>query len=363
MSVHKNNRNNTWYVKYKNTTKRGFKTKHEALQHEAKLKLNLIDNVYSTKTFFHDVSYDYLNYFKLHTTYGTYRKCYTTIKNIIIPNIQNKKISSINEMDCRKFYEYVSSLNYSTTHKNYILNKYKAIFKHAIKFYGLSHNPTNVITPLKSSFDEKIKKRNKENNIWTIDEFNLFINNVDKNIYKQLFVILYFTGMRLGEALALKWNDYDTNYLHINKSITRKTKNGIYEIKDTKNISSIRDIDVGITLKEYLNDFKKDEMTKSGFNDNWFIFGRLNPLPQTSIDRVKDKAIKKANVRRITLHQFRHSHASNLIANGISIVAVSKRLGHSDINMTLKVYTHLMKFSDTELINFIDKSSQNLLKQ
>ena len=92
-------------------------------------------------------------------------------------------------------------------------------------------------------------------------------------------------------------------------------------------------------------------------------FGRLKPLPQTSIDRVKDNAIKEAKVPRIRIHDFRHSHASNLIANGVNIVAVSKRLGHSDINMTLKIYTHLIQKSDDELVNFINDSSQILLKQ
>lgn len=99
-----------------------------------------------------------------------------------------------------------------------------------------------------------------------------------------------------------------------------------------------------------------------GFTDDWFIFGRLSPLPQTSIDRVKDNAINKSNVRRIRVHDLRHSHASNLIANGINIVAVSKRLGHSDVNMTLKVYTHLIKKNEDELLAYIDNSSQKLLK-
>lgn len=80
-----------------------------------------------------------------------------------------------------------------------------------------------------------------------------------------------------------------------------------------------------------------------GFSDDWFMFGRTKPLFQKNIDRVKDKAIEKANVRRITNHNFKYPHTSNLIANGINIVAVSKRLGHSDINMTLKIYTHLIK--------------------
>ena len=194
-----------------------------------------------------------------------------------------------------------------------------------------------------------------------LEEFEKFISCVDKEIYKQLFIVLYYTGLRIGEALALQWSDFENNELHITKAITRKTESGKYELKETKNISSIRDVDVGKVLGDYLRTFKAHEMKHIGFREDWFIFGRTQHLPQTSIDRVKDTAIKKAGVKRIRLHDFRHSHASNLIANGINIVAVSRRLGHSDINITLSVYTHLLKKNELELTHFIDNSSQHLL--
>lgn len=66
--------------------------------------------------------------------------------------------------------------------------------------------------------------------------------------------------------------------------------------------------------------------------------------------------MQKSGVKKIKIHDFRHSHASYLIANGMNIVAVSKRLGHSDVNMTLKVYTHLFKKNDDEITEFLDKS-------
>ena len=104
-----------------------------------------------------------------------------------------------------------------------------------------------------------------------------------------------------------------------------------------------------------------DEMKCESFNEDWFIFNREKPLPQTSIDRIKDKAIAEANVRRIRIHDLRHSHASNLISEGISIVAVSRRLGHSNIDMTLRVYTHLLEKNDEQLIDFIEESFHGLL--
>lgn len=366
MSVHKDKNRNNWYVKYKNQTTRGFKTKTEAQRYEAKLKLSMITNENCSKVFFHDIVKDYEKYLyqrykNSNITYGTYSKNKNVINRIIFKYTDNKKVNKISEFDCRKFAGIVSDLNYTTVYKNFILNVYKAIFKHGIRYFGLIHNPSMIIAPLKKSFKEKMKQRETESNIWSIEEFNAFIKCVDKEVYRQLFVILYYTGLRLGEALALQWKDFSDGYLHINKSLTKKTEKGYYEIKETKNISSIRDVELGHSLCMYLDKFKQEEMKSYGFSEDWFIFGRKMPLPETNIQRIKNNAIKEANVKKIRLHDFRHSHASNLIANGINIVAVSRRLGHSDVNMTLSVYTHLLKKNEVELVNYIDDSSQNLL--
>lgn len=198
-------------------------------------------------------------------------------------------------------------------------------------------------------------------NIWNDDEFNMFISNVNNIVYKELFILLYYTGMRIGELLALQWKDYYDNKLHIYKSLAKLYDNGKYVLKETKNTSSIRNIVLGKNIETHLNYYKNLEQTKKGFNDEWFIFGRHKPLSRSTVTRIKDRAIKKANLRKIRIHDFRHSHASNLIANGVNIVAVSRRLGHTDVNMTLKIYTHLLQQSEQEVIDYIDNSSQYLL--
>lgn len=359
MSVHKNTKNNTWYVKYKNKTFRGFKTKHDAQLHEAKLKIE--SKIEVTNIYIYDVAKDFLETYKTKVTYGTYAKNENIINNIILPNIKNSNIHKITELDCRDFQLKVLKMEYSTIYKNRIIGAYKMLFKHAQKYFKLSNNPTHIMDNFKLTYEEKIKEKSRELNVWNDEEFNSFIQQVNKPMYKELFIVLYYTGIRLGEALALKWSDFDNGKLSINKSLTRKTNKGSYELKEPKNISSIRHIDLGESLNTFLINFKSNEMKMCSFNNDWFMFGRLNPLPQTTIDRVKEKAIKNANVRRIRIHDFRHSHASNLIANGINIVAVSKRLGHSDINMTLKVYTHLLEKNEEELRSYINKSSHNLL--
>jgi integrase len=198
-------------------------------------------------------------------------------------------------------------------------------------------------------------------NIWTIDEFTRFIDKVKSRKHKLFFSVLYFTGLRLGEALALKWADLNDESISVNKSITRKTNKGSFEIKEPKTTSSIRNVKVNKSLYLSLINFKTDEMKCESFKEDWFIFNREKPLSQSHLDRVKDRAIAEADLKRIRIHDLRHSHASNLISESISIVAASRRLGHSNIDMTLRVYTHLLEKNDEQLINFIEDSSHNLL--
>jgi len=95
-----------------------------------------------------------------------------------------------------------------------------------------------------------------------------------------------------------------------------------------------------------------------------FLFGDNEPLGISSIQRVFVIAIKQCNLSLkakkeeeipvIRIHDLRHSHASYLIGLGANVVAISKRLGHSDVNMTLKVYTHLLKESEVKVLSILD---------
>ena len=90
-------------------------------------------------------------------------------------------------------------------------------------------------------------------------------------------------------------------------------------------------------LKKDILDLKKNYL---GCNDDYFIFGGIKPLAPTTVNRYKLKACQKANLRPITLHQFRHSHATLLANNNVLINEVSRRLGHSNVSITLNTYVH-----------------------
>lgn len=359
MPVYKDNKG-SWYIKYRNKTKRGFDTKREAEKYEAKMRLEEQEG--NEALTFNMVALDYLNYKKNNTTYGTYSK-YEYLYNEVISKIfpVNSKVSLIDKMTCRRFYETVGKIEKSTKYKNDLIREVKAIFKHGVVFFDIKTDPSSALTRFKKTYDEVLKTKAKEMSIWTVEEFEKFIKEIDNPVYKALFIVLYYTGMRLGEALALKWKDYDNNAFDIYKSITFKADNKPFEEKQTKNANSIRRVLVGDNIASFINSFKEKEMKIPGYKETWYIFGRNRPLPPSSIERYKNNGCKSAEVKRIRVHDFRHSHASYLISEGVNIVNVSRRLGHSDINMTLKVYTHLFKSDEKEITELLNKSSQNLL--
>ena len=149
---------------------------------------------------------------------------------------------------------------------------------------------------------------------------------------------MFFTGTRPGEAMALKFSDLQGDYIYITKTIS---EHGNREINTPKTRSSVRKIKIDKVLKNDLLSLKKYyEKVYNKSNFDYFVFGGIKPLSPTTINRYKIKACERANIRPITLHQFRHSHATLLLHNGIVINEISRRLGHSDVSTTLKVYTH-----------------------
>lgn len=348
-------------VKSGNHTKRGFKTKKEAKDYEKYLKGELLREKFESDNkpkrpvvLFQTIAEDYIEmaFNESDITFGTNQKKQEILKYAILPNVPNKDINRFTERDCVIFRKKVKDLDYSTSHKNDILNEFKAIFKHAIKYYKLDKNPTYVLEPFKKTFEEKMAKKKKDERIWTDEEFNKFIKYVDNESYKAFYIVLFYTGVRLGEAQALKWKDLDGDILHIYKSLSKSGGDYFMCESNPKTASSVRDIELGPELGLYLRNYKQKLMDKNeDFSDDWYMFGGRRYISRTSATRHKDIAVEKAEVPRMTLHDFRHAHASNLIAKGVNIVSVSRRLGHSSVTITLDVYTHRLGKNDPDLIN------------
>ena len=181
---------------------------------------------------------------------------------------------------------------------------------------------------------KKPKKRvsKTEMQFWTREEFEQFISVVDNPTYKTLFAMLFYTGRRKGEVLALSYNDVKENEIIFNKSLTRKTLDGsFYNITSTKAEKKATTI-ICKPLKEILNTYNKP--------NGEFFFGDKKPIAENTLTRAFDRYCDIAKVKRIRLHDLRHSFVSMIISLGANVMVVADLIGDKT-EQIFETYGHL----------------------
>ena len=192
----------------------------------------------------------------------------------------------------------------------------------------------------------------------TEDQFKVFIEEVDDVVFKSLFTVLFYQGLRIGEALALTYNDIDlkNGKMKINKTYTSKInkdyKKQSYYITSPKTKNSNRTIPISKEALDALKIVQEYYMDYDKFKKTWFVFGGPYPLSETTIATKKDKAFKACGIDRITVHQFRHSCASYLFDHGVDPVKVQHFLGHSKLSTTMDIYVHLKQDKLNDIFDF-----------
>ena len=141
---------------------------------------------------------------------------------------------------------------------------------------------------------------------------------VDNKLYFTTFNFMYFTGLRIGEMIALTWKDIVLNKktLNINKNYTNKLGTNSHKIVDPKTKNSIRIIDLDDDIVDLLKKHYDNEKQIYGFNNNMSVFGNVRYITPTTFARYLTYYIKKSGVKKITPHGFRHSHVSLLFYLG-----------------------------------------------
>lgn len=322
--------------KSRHTNKRGFKTKREAQRFEIDFR-DGINTPHNLK--FKDALDSYLKDGKTNRKKSTNDE----LSRIGSSYFESLNLVQINDLKIRHYQQVkdlLTDLNLSITYKNKILTILKSVSKFISMHYEVPDTARGV-TNFKS-FEIK-----KEMQTWTYDEFKIFLEHVDREIYKDLFHVLYFTGARIGEIRALYKTDFIDNFISISKSI-RHDKDGV---TTPKNFYSIRKVSLDNETKLILEKYSSIK--------GIYMFGNEKPLSESGVGRVFRGYIKKVqenypDFKRLRVHDLRHSHATLLINKGANIVAVSKRLGHANIEITLKTYTHLFKENELKLIDILE---------
>ncbi|WP_130806480.1 tyrosine-type recombinase/integrase [Senegalia massiliensis] len=218
----------------------------------------------------------------------------------------------------------------------------------------------------------KLPKKVKEESftVFTLDEQKQFIEGIKDHKYEMAFLLNLSTGLRLGELLALKWDDIDftNNTLTINKSIKRvtfvdkegKRNNRIIE-QTPKTESSNRTVPIPDNIINKLKKYKVKQLetklkNKEFYEEKNYIFCDKygHPLDPKNIPRNFKSVLKKAGIREIKYHSLRHTYATRLFEADVPIKTVQSLLGHSDITTTMNIYTHVTKEKKSEAADKIN---------
>ena len=352
MAAFKNKDNGTWYVQFRYTDwrgerqqklKRGFATKKDAQAWEREFLMEKQADVNMT---FESFVALYEKDIKPKLKLNTWLTKDSIIQKKILPYFKKRKLSEISAKDIIDWQNEIRGLTdcrgkpLSTTYLKTVHNQLSAIFNHAIRYYGLQVNPAQRAGNMGT-------EERREMLFWTREEYTKFSEAMmDKPISFYAFEMLYWCGIREGELLALTPADFDfqKQTLRINKSYQRLNKQDV--ITTPKTSKSIRTIQMPEFLCAEMQDYLKQLYGVE--NDS-----RIFPITKSYLHREMDRGCKETGVKRIRIHDLRHSHISLLIDMGFTALAIADRVGHESIDITYR-YAHLFPTRQIEMASKLD---------
>ncbi len=289
----------------------------------------------------------------------TFNKNKETLCAHVLPYFQNTPLDKLNAPVIQNWKLEIEKKGFKIRTKQNIYSHFRTLLNWGVR---LDYIPNNILLKVGNFKSADISK--KEMDFYTAEEYKRFAaaalkyaeNTAKEGMYDfyVFFSIAFYCGLRKGEIHALKWSDIDGKYLHITRSISQKLKG-----KDTetppKNKSSIRTLQMPKPLIDILSSHKERWQHAEGFSDDFRICGGARPLRDTSVENMNKKFAEAAGVKKIRIHDFRHSHVSLLANNGINIQEIARRLGHADIKMTWNTYAHLYPKEEERAVEILDK--------
>ncbi|MCR0652239.1 site-specific integrase [[Clostridium] innocuum] len=199
----------------------------------------------------------------------------------IIPGFKDFKISTIKEKTIKSVMKHLDQEQYSLNYIKKIYTTLNKLFNYAVKKEHLEDSPMKHISMIKRPNEVK----DEEIKYWTPEQFKKFITNIDDKQYYTLFNFLYFTGCRIGEALALTWKDidFDRNTYSITKTCVQELKGIPYLITPPKTKNSVRKPKMPRLLVKILKDWYSVQSQMYNFKNDCFIFGLDRPKSESTV--------------------------------------------------------------------------------
>ncbi len=259
------------------------------------------------------------------TTYDTKESIITTK---ILPFFGDFHIKEITPADVKEWQYEVKQMGFKDTYLKTIHNQLSAILNYGMRFHDL---PTNAAREC-GKMGEKNAGRVS---FYTVEEFNKFIEGFeDRPVEKMMYTLLFYTGIRSGELLALTLGDFDlsNNTVSINKTYVRRKKKDLIQKPKTK--ASIRVVPIPAFVVELLKEYFEGipELYRTD---------RVFPLTKSHLHKHMKEGIEKTELHYIRVHDLRHSYASMLINMNVQMKAIQQLLGHANITTTVNIYSHL----------------------
>jgi integrase len=278
-----------------------------------------------------------------HNTFKAYESSFRRISSFF----GDKKITDVKPIHLKNFYQGIADEGFSRTLINRVKFILKEVFDLSILNEDIVSNPVSVVKL------PKINQVPKEQKPFTLDEIDLILSSA-KGQFKNFLGISFFTGARSGEILALRWSDIDFEAGTI--SITKTLSKGF--INEPKTSSSKRDVEMLPMVKKYF----EAQRLETGLQ-NGFIFTKTDKISHYANNSLfyntYREILNKVGLTRRSLHNTRHTFASMMLNNQIDPMWVSSMLGHKNLDITLKVYTHYIPKKEKMVIDFLEKRYKN----
>lgn len=326
-----------WNGERKKKKKRGFQTKREALEWETEFLASLSRSCDMT---FASMEKIYMEDMETRLRRNTVLTKKYLIDKKILPFFGKLKMNEITPAHVRKWQSEILASGVAPTYAKTIHNQLSAIFNYAVKFYDLRSNPARVAGSMG-------KKDADEMNFWTVDQFNAFIQHVPKMPGRVGLSILFWTGLRIGELLALSPADIDLEKRTLSVTKSFQSIEGKEVITEPKTQKSRREVPLPEKLCAEIKAYE-DALYEPDPDD------RLFPFSKNYFGKQLQLGCEASGIPKIRLHDLRHSHASLLIHLGVPILLVSERLGHEDVQTTLRTYGHLYPNTSQEAVKALD---------
>lgn len=344
--------------------RKGFKTKKEALDVEqhirvVELREKRFDFLVTTDMLFNILEEEDLQNNRKISYISTQKNNYERhikpyFKDTNLNKLSYEHIFEFREHLKTKFKKQNSNSTLSPNTVNKIMILLKKIFDTGVRKSMIDKNPVDNLRKLPIS--------KPIISFWSVEEFNEFRKLIteDEISYDLFFTIAFFTGMRMGEILALNWYDVNliTSTIHVTK--TAYFVNNVNHINSTKTRAGTRLITINNKLTAMLRDWKEKQLDLlKEFTTDTESLQIIQSTPIAITKNMVDKKFKQIlsrnnNLKKIRIHDLRHSHASLLINQGEDYLVVKERLGHASITTTIDTYSHLYPSKQKDLANKLD---------